>query len=102
MLCIHTNISNKFDLIIVDLSASTSHASDSELDSIVIKPMIVDTACLDNSENSCLDDCEKPKSKVSRTQGKFVPTCHYRVKIGHVSFIGFILLTKLLSCNVVV
>jgi hypothetical protein len=43
MLCIHTNISNMFDLIIVDLSASTSHASDSELDSIVIKPMIVDT-----------------------------------------------------------
>jgi len=36
MLCIHTYISNKPDLIIDDLSASTSHASDSELDSIVL------------------------------------------------------------------
>jgi hypothetical protein len=65
MLCIHTDISNKPDLIIDDLSASTSHASDSEFDSIVIKPIIVDTTCLDNSENSCLIDGEKPKSKES-------------------------------------
>jgi hypothetical protein len=36
MRCIHTYISNKPDLIIDDLSASTSHASDSELDSIVL------------------------------------------------------------------
>jgi hypothetical protein len=46
-------ISNKLDLTIDDLSASTSHASDSESDSIVIKPVIVDTACL---ENSCLNN----------------------------------------------
>jgi hypothetical protein len=46
MLCI-----NKPNLIVDDLSASTSHASDSELDSIAIKPVIVDIACLDNSEN---------------------------------------------------
>jgi hypothetical protein len=45
MFCIHTDISNKPDLIIDDLSASTSHTSDSELDSNVIKPVIVDTAC---------------------------------------------------------
>jgi len=38
MLCIHSDISNKLDLVIDDLSASTSHASDFELDSIVIKP----------------------------------------------------------------
>jgi hypothetical protein len=31
MLCIHTDISNKRDLILNDLSTSTSHASDSEL-----------------------------------------------------------------------
>jgi hypothetical protein len=49
MLCIHSNISNKPDLIVDDLSASTSHASDSELDSISIKPLIVDTTCLNNS-----------------------------------------------------
>jgi len=49
MLCIHTDISNKPDLIIDDLSTSTSHASDSESDSIVIKPVIIDTACLENS-----------------------------------------------------
>jgi len=40
MLCIHTDISNKPDLIVNDLSTSTSHASDSELDSIDIKPVI--------------------------------------------------------------
>jgi len=39
MLCIHTNISNKLDLIVDDLSASTSHAFDSKLDYIVIKPI---------------------------------------------------------------
>jgi hypothetical protein len=33
MLCIHTDISNKPDLIVDDLSASTSHASEFELDS---------------------------------------------------------------------
>jgi hypothetical protein len=51
MLCIHTDISSKPDLIVKDLSTSTSHASDSELDSIDIKPVIEDTACL---YNSCL------------------------------------------------
>jgi hypothetical protein len=85
MLCIHSDISNKPDLIVDDLSASTSHASDSELDSTVIKPVIVDTTCLDNSENSCLNNCVKPKSKDTSTQahGKFVPTCHNCGKIGH-------------------
>jgi hypothetical protein len=84
MLSIHTNISNKPDLIVDDLSASTSHASNSELDSNVIKPVRVDTACLDNLENSCLNDCVKPKSKKSGTQGKFVPTCHNCGKVGHI------------------
>jgi len=50
MLCIRSDISNKPDLIVDDLRASTSHASDSELDFIVIKHVIVDTVCLDNSE----------------------------------------------------
>jgi hypothetical protein len=78
MLCIHSDISNKPNLIIDDLSASTSHASGSKLDSIVIKLVIVDIACLDNFENSCLNNCVKPKSKNTGTQahGKFVPTCH--------------------------
>jgi hypothetical protein len=84
MLCIHTYISNKPDLIIDDLSASTSHASYYELNSIVIKPVIVDTTCLYNSENSCLIDGVRPKSKESGTQSKFVPTCHYCGKIGHI------------------
>jgi hypothetical protein len=68
------------------LSASTSQASDSELDYIVIKPVIVDTACLDNSENSSLKNCVKPKSKDTGTQvhGKFIPTCHNCGKIGHI------------------
>jgi hypothetical protein len=84
MLSIHTDISNKPDLIIDDLSASTSHASNSELVYIVVKPVIVDTACLDNSENSCLFDSEKPKSKESGTQDKFIVTCHNCEKIGHI------------------
>jgi hypothetical protein len=46
MFCIHSDFPNKPDLMVNDLSASTSHASDSELDSIVIKPVIVDTVCL--------------------------------------------------------
>jgi hypothetical protein len=86
MLCEYSHISNKPDLIVDDLSASTSHASDYELDSIVINPVIVDTACLDNSENSCLKNCVKPKSKDTGTQahGKFIPTCHNCGKVGHI------------------
>jgi hypothetical protein len=83
LLCVQRDISNKPDLIVDDLSASTSHTSDSELDSIVIKPLIVDT-CLDNSEIFCLNDCEKPDSKEPGTQGMFVRTCHYCGKIGHI------------------
>jgi hypothetical protein len=64
MLCIHSDISNKPGLIVDDLSASTSHISDFELD-----PVIVDAAC---SESSCLTNCVKPNSKDSGTQGKFV------------------------------
>jgi hypothetical protein len=45
--------------------------------------VIVDTACLDNS---CLNNCVKPKSKDTGTQahGKFVHTCHNCGKIGHI------------------
>jgi len=83
MLCIHSNISNKPTLIVDDMSTSTSHASDSELDSIDIKLVIVDTTCL---ENSCLTNRVMPKSKDTCTQahGKFVPTCHNCGKIGHI------------------
>jgi hypothetical protein len=81
MLCIHSNISNKPDLVVDDLSASTSHVADFELDSIIIKPVIVDTTCLDNS---CLNNCVMPKPKELGTQGKFVPTCHNCGKIGYI------------------
>jgi hypothetical protein len=81
MFCIHSDIPNKPGSIVDDYSASTSHAFDSELDSIIIKPVIVDTACLDNS---CLNNCVMPKSKESGTRGKFVSTCHNCGKIGHI------------------
>jgi hypothetical protein len=81
MLCIHSDVPNKPGLIVDDLSASTSHASDSELDSTIIKPVIVDTACLDNS---CLNNCVMPKPNESGTRGKFIPTCHNCGKIGHI------------------
>jgi cell fate (sporulation/competence/biofilm development) regulator YmcA (YheA/YmcA/DUF963 family) len=81
MLCIHSDILNKPGLIVDDLSASTSHISDFELDPVDIKPVIVDAAC---SENSCLNNCVKPNSRVSGTQGKFVPTCHHCGKVGHI------------------
>jgi hypothetical protein len=80
MLCIHSNISNKPGLT-ADLSTSTSHASDSELDSVDIKPMIVDAAC---SENCCLNKHVMPKSKESGTRGKFVPNCHNCGKTGQI------------------
>jgi hypothetical protein len=63
MLCIHSDVSNKPDLTVDDLSTSTSHASDSELDTIDIKSVIEDTACLDNF---CLTNHVMPKSKKSR------------------------------------
>jgi hypothetical protein len=81
MLCIHTDISNKSDLIVNDLSTSTLHTSDSELDSINIKPVIEDTSCLDNS---CLTNHVMPSSKESGLQGKFIPTCHNCGKIGYI------------------
>jgi hypothetical protein len=81
MLCIHTEISNKPDLIVNDLSTSTSHASDSESDSIYIKPVIEDTACLDNS---CLTNHVMPHSKESGIQDKFISKCHNCGKIGHI------------------
>jgi hypothetical protein len=57
MLCIHSYVSNKSYLTVDDLSTSTSHASDFELD---IKLVIEDTTCLDNS---CLNNHVMPKSK---------------------------------------
>jgi hypothetical protein len=81
MLCIYTDISNKPDLIVNDLCTYTSHASDSELDSIDIKLVIEDTACLDNS---CLTNHVMPNSKESGIQGKFIPKCHNCGKIGHI------------------
>jgi hypothetical protein len=80
-LCIHSDVSNKPDLTVDDLSTSTSHAYDSELDSVDIKLVIVDVAC---SENSCLNNCVKPNSKDSGTQGKFVHICHHCGKVGHI------------------
>jgi hypothetical protein len=81
MLCIHTDISNKPNLIVNNLSTSTSHASDFELDYIDIKPVIEDTACLDNS---FLTNHVMPNSKESGIQGKFIPKCHNCGKIGHI------------------
>jgi hypothetical protein len=81
MLCIHTYISNKPNLIVNDLSTSTSHASDSKLDSIDIKPVIEDTACLNNSY---LTNHVMPNSKESGIQGKFIPKCHNCGTIGYI------------------
>jgi hypothetical protein len=64
ILCIYSDISNKPDLIVDDLSTFTSHVSNSELNSIDIKPVIVDITCLDNS---CLNNHVMPNSKESET-----------------------------------
>jgi hypothetical protein len=79
MLCIQTDISNKPDSIVNDLSTYTSHASDSELDSVDINPVIKDTTCLDNS---CLTNHVMPDSKELGIQGNFIPKCHNCGKIG--------------------
>jgi hypothetical protein len=87
MLCIQRDISNKPSIIVDDLGASTSHASDSEIKSLFIKLVIVDTTCLDNCDNSCLKNCVEHESKdhhEKQTQGKFVPTCHHYGIIGHI------------------
>jgi hypothetical protein len=90
MICIHIENYNK-PCIIVDYFG----AFDSEINSLVIKFVIVDTACLDSSENSCLNNCVKPKFKNSRTQahGKFVPTCHNCGNAGHIRPNYFLLKT---------
>jgi len=77
-LCIHSDVSNKPAFIVDDMSASTSHASNSELD---IKLVIEDTACLDSS---CLNNYVMPKSKELGTKGKLVPTYHNCGKTGHI------------------
>jgi len=87
MLCIQRDISNKPGIIVDDLGASTSHASDSEIKSLFIKLVIVDTACFDKCDNSCLNNCVEPESKdhhEKQTQSKFVPTCHRCWIIGHI------------------
>jgi len=66
ILCVKKDVSNKPSMIIDDLGTSTSHASDSEINSQFIKPVKVDevkanTACLKNCDNSCLNNCVKPE-----------------------------------------
>jgi hypothetical protein len=51
------------------------------LDFIDIKPVIIDTASL---ENSCLNNHVMPKSKELGTRSKFVPTCLNCGKIGQI------------------
>jgi len=67
----HSDVSNKSDLTVDDLSASTSHASDSELDFIDIKPVIEDTTCLDNSclTNHVTKMSTAPKCPSSEEEG---------------------------------
>jgi hypothetical protein len=87
MLCIHSNNSNMHDIIVDDLGASTLHASDSEINSLFIKLVIVDTTCFDKCDNFCLKNCAEPESKdhqEKQSQGKFVPTCHHCGIIGHI------------------
>lgn len=92
MLYVQKDVSNKPSVTNDDLSASSSHASNSEIKSLLVKPVKVEEvkvniACLDNCENSCLNNCVKPKFNDhlgKQTQAKFVPTCHYCGIIGHI------------------
>jgi len=87
MLCVQKDVSNKPSMIVDDLDASNF-----EIKSLFVKPMKVDEvkvnmACLDNCENSCLNNYVKSKSKDhlgKQTQAKFVPTCHHCGIIGHI------------------
>jgi hypothetical protein len=63
MLYIQRDISNKPVIIVDDLCASTSHASDFKIKSLFIKHVIVDTTCLDKCDKSCLKNCVEPESK---------------------------------------
>jgi hypothetical protein len=81
MFCIHADVSNKPDLTVDDLSTSTSHASDFGLDSIDIKPVIEDTAYLDNSY---LTNNVMHKSNESGMQCKFILKYHNCGKICYI------------------
>jgi len=92
MLCVQKDVSNKPSMIVDDLDASSSCASNSEIKSLFVKPVKVEEvkvniACLNKCENSCMNNCMKPKSKVhlgKQIQPKFVPTCHRCGIVGHI------------------
>jgi hypothetical protein len=63
MLCIHSNVSNKSGLTVDDLSTSTSHASDSKLDS------------RDDKESTSLLFCLGIVKPLSLKSGLLLPTC---------------------------
>jgi len=79
MLCIHTDNSNKLGIIVDDFRASTSHACDSKINSLVMK--------------------SKSKDLGTQAQGKFVPTCHNYGKVGHIKPNYFLLKTHRLGLS---
>jgi hypothetical protein len=92
MLCVQKDVSNKPSMIVDDLDASSSCASNSEIKSLFVKPVKVEEikvniACLATGKNSCMNNCVKPKSKANlgkQTQAKFVPTCYRCRIVGHI------------------
>jgi hypothetical protein len=92
MLCVQKDVSNKPNMIVDNLDASSTYASNSEIKSLFVKPMKVEEvkvniACSNKGKNSCMNNYMKPKSNANlrkQTQAMFVPTCHHCGIVGHI------------------
>jgi hypothetical protein len=92
MLCVQKHVSNKLSMIVDNLGASNSHASNSKRKSLFVKHVKVEEVnanivCLDKRKTSSMNNYLKPKSKAhlgKQTQTKFVPTCHHCGIVGHI------------------
>jgi hypothetical protein len=92
MLCVQKHFSDKPSMIVDNLGVSTSYASNFEIKSLFVmlvkvEEVNVNIAYFDKGKNSCMNNCEKPKSKSNlgkQTQVKFVPICHHCGIVGHI------------------
>jgi hypothetical protein len=92
LFCVQKHLSNKPNMIVDNLGASTSHASNSKRKTLFVKLVKVEEVkanivCSDNSKKHCVSNCVKAKSKTylgKQTQAKFVPTLHHCGIVGHI------------------
>jgi hypothetical protein len=93
LFCVQKHVSDKPSMIVDNLGASTSHASNFEkkkslfVKHVQIEEVKANIVCLDKGKNYCVNNYVKPKSKAhlwKQTEAKFVPTCHYCGIVRHI------------------